>query len=994
MDETLTTDVEEEIPEADFIGYEYIGYIVATLGILLALALLWKLLGFVSQKNLKKRTKWRDNAADWYQGSILASSVESFMVVITLVSCGIFLELAVEVSNINPKAGEPGFKISEYNAVFEQRWLIITELCLSILFALDYLVNFVLAPNKVYFIFSVTGIVEALSCIPAVVGAYSGFYFYGFLFLRFIRLYQALKYLKHYAWNLASGIMSQIVLLVFTATSLIFSAAGFIFVAENNTRYPDGQVENFLDAIYFVIVSLTTVGYGDIAPKSREGKIVVIGMIVIGIVLLPPQIQKLLDLIVERTDNAHKSFGGGTHVVALAHSGNAVIPFVQEFYHEDRKKIGIKLCLMISSKSIPREAKLKLNEPLYRLRVELLEGYAMEKRDLERAKTAKAAAVFLISDKLTSSTEKEDSLTVLDAFAVLGHSEHLPVYAQIINPKHKPTLHNAGVDTIVCINELRTGIIAQCTLCPGFSTFLSNLVQSYKQGDGKKSQWQSEYTNGMDNEVYRIPSAQFEGLAGLSFGHALQYLYETTGAVLIGIAIFEPQRSQDNRTSMHFGANGAGTEYFYQSRSDHTLKLNPNWSYQIKAGDEGLVIYEDESIIDAIALLTAEDCKNNTKKLKFRKPRKDFSSFSKYLNDKDAVVESKPQSLEAMTIDSVDTDKLKSYIIVIGSSDDISVFVQRLRSYSVKVVQPIVIMSPFDPEPDLWRKVALFPEIYFLKGVPSDSYDILSRAKAMQADSVIILSSPWSDQKDITVDALPITYYRLVKNGACYVLVNLVFSQNSRFLGSHAAKSDDPLINPYYACGEVYLSACLDTLLVQSYYNPYIVQAIEQFTSGRVFNFPFYAMFPDCEGITYGEVFRFCVEANLIPLAIYRLGLMNLRYVYSSPPVHAIMRDDDIITVLDTEERKSGFIFERQATVSRLKEELGKDEIEMLVLPVKGANQVNPLSLSRQSSQHSQEAPIFVITPPESSPKPVRTPEEPTDSESTDTESSDLVFME
>ena len=44
---------------------------------------------------------------------------------------------------------------------------------------------------------------------------------------------------------------------------------------------------NFIDALYFVVVTLLTVGYGEITPKSYKGMIIVIGIIVLTIVLIP-----------------------------------------------------------------------------------------------------------------------------------------------------------------------------------------------------------------------------------------------------------------------------------------------------------------------------------------------------------------------------------------------------------------------------------------------------------------------------------------------------------------------------------------------------------------------------------------------------------------------------------------------------------------------------------------------------------------------------------
>lgn len=49
--------------------------------------------------------------------------------------------------------------------------------------------------------------------------------------------------------------------------------------------------------IYFIVVTLATVGYGDITMKSTEGRVCVIILIVISLVLIPKQTNELIILM-------------------------------------------------------------------------------------------------------------------------------------------------------------------------------------------------------------------------------------------------------------------------------------------------------------------------------------------------------------------------------------------------------------------------------------------------------------------------------------------------------------------------------------------------------------------------------------------------------------------------------------------------------------------------------------------------------------------------
>ena len=93
---------------------------------------------------------------------------------------------------------------------------------------------------------------------------------------------------------------------------IVYISAGIFSVVENTMLQPNYYVVNsdlnqsdiycelcidYHDSIYFLIVSLTTVGYGDLNPESFPARIVVIVIILITIVIIPKQIDDLIRLI-------------------------------------------------------------------------------------------------------------------------------------------------------------------------------------------------------------------------------------------------------------------------------------------------------------------------------------------------------------------------------------------------------------------------------------------------------------------------------------------------------------------------------------------------------------------------------------------------------------------------------------------------------------------------------------------------------------------------
>ena len=79
--------------------------------------------------------------------------------------------------------------------------------------------------------------------------------------------------------------------LVLTIFVLLFATAGIFYSAEHAVN---PGVRTFGDAFYYTVVSLTTVGFGDITPVTTGGRWVTVGAILAGILLIPWQAGRIV----------------------------------------------------------------------------------------------------------------------------------------------------------------------------------------------------------------------------------------------------------------------------------------------------------------------------------------------------------------------------------------------------------------------------------------------------------------------------------------------------------------------------------------------------------------------------------------------------------------------------------------------------------------------------------------------------------------------------
>jgi len=169
------------------------------------------------------------------------------------------------------------------------------------IFALEYLVRFWCAQNKLKFIFSFFSIVDLVAIFPFLLGVLD------LGFLRILRWFQILRLIrfftfKIYIFHFDNEDSIILVRILFTLWTIIFIFSGLIYQVEHSVN-PE-FFGTFLDAVYFSVVTMTTVGFGDIVPASQMGRLLTLLMIFTGIALIPWQVG---DLIKHLIQTANKS---------------------------------------------------------------------------------------------------------------------------------------------------------------------------------------------------------------------------------------------------------------------------------------------------------------------------------------------------------------------------------------------------------------------------------------------------------------------------------------------------------------------------------------------------------------------------------------------------------------------------------------------------------------------------------------------------------------
>lgn len=189
------------------------------------------------------------------------------------------------------------FVLETYEMAARWRWILngLDWAILSV-FTVEYLLRVWTAERWWQYVFSLYGLVDLVAIFPFVLG---------FLDMRFVRLLRWLRILRLARFlgdraligRLTAADTLAVVRIVFTLIAIVFIYAGIIFQVEQH--YHPQTFRTFLDAAYFAVVTMTTVGYGDITPVSDAGRLCTILMILTGIALIPTQLGDLIRRILK-----------------------------------------------------------------------------------------------------------------------------------------------------------------------------------------------------------------------------------------------------------------------------------------------------------------------------------------------------------------------------------------------------------------------------------------------------------------------------------------------------------------------------------------------------------------------------------------------------------------------------------------------------------------------------------------------------------------------
>ena len=224
-----------------------------------------------------KKTSWKNRLheiiyeADTKQGKLFD------IVLLIAILASIILVMLESVESINNKYGQ---------------LLNIAEWIITILFSLEYILRIVSIKKPILYIFSFYGVIDLLSTIPKYLSMFliGSSHFAALRALRLLRVFRILKLARYIGASekllvALKASKAKIAVFLFFVVILCLILGTFMYIIEG----AENGFTSIPRSVYWAIVTLTTVGYGDIAPHTPFGQFIasIIMILGYGIIAIP-----------------------------------------------------------------------------------------------------------------------------------------------------------------------------------------------------------------------------------------------------------------------------------------------------------------------------------------------------------------------------------------------------------------------------------------------------------------------------------------------------------------------------------------------------------------------------------------------------------------------------------------------------------------------------------------------------------------------------------
>jgi len=338
------------------------------------------------------------------------------------------------------------------------------------------------------YIFSFDFLIDFITIFPPIISVFLDNRLFRFQFIRVLRIFRVFRILRIYktlkiiqientnttAENEIVPKLNPIKLQFYTILVILFCnffiCAGIILglndLISDAFSMPD---MNFFDSFYFIIVTSSTLGYGDITPTHPVSRFLIIASLFSLVIIVSNQVSKL-SLILRTWGPASVHYNFKDHFILVLDSSinyiYVLLSLQNKYEHTD---------IIIISKE-----ELNLYSPLFNQhKIQIIHVLDYDLEAFDRANIKNARGILIFTEKVTYLFDQKEKIIDFLLLKLQRFYSYVPIYLQTLFSDRSSFNSNkklVKLKKIIPIMKIKSLIESKSLFNPGFACFIQNLI--------------------------------------------------------------------------------------------------------------------------------------------------------------------------------------------------------------------------------------------------------------------------------------------------------------------------------------------------------------------------------------------------------------------------------------------------------------------------------------------------------------------------------------
>jgi len=375
-------------------------------------------------------------------------------------------------------------------------------------------------------------------------------------------------------WSEPSG---RIFLLIGTIPFILWYLMYFV---EFLNRTPDTQITNLFDSAWWLLVTITTVGYGDYVPKSVPGKLVGMATVFVGVSVFSVVSGSVASILVDLRLKERRGLNKVNlkdHILILGWNPNLEKTIMSIPLFLGNRNFNL---VLVNDGNEDEYDEIRTKFMGYNIR--FVHGDFTKESVLKRANIDFASTVIILADVYGKKVfDEADERSLLAVLTIKAINPEIKIFCEVVKQEKVKHIVRAGADNIIQNSEFNPILISSSLVSPAIPSFFRELIVNYDEPKVK---------------LESIP----RHLVGKKFIDLFHFFREKAKGMVVALMTTERELTiddlltSDNAIDAFIRAKFKEAEqgYFESEEEKYKIKINPDDTYVITEEDSlAFVIY-------------------------------------------------------------------------------------------------------------------------------------------------------------------------------------------------------------------------------------------------------------------------------------------------------------------------------------------------------------------------------------------------------------------